>query len=85
MLSINFYYITNEIRHMINNLKSNRQDAQDINKSIRNLIIMPLTNLVNRYIKNDVFFNVLSLSKVIPIHNKGSHEGLTTIDQFYYY
>lgn len=69
----------NEMRTIISNLKNSKsKDTYGINvkliKSIKNLIIYPLTNLINLCIKNNIFPDVLKLSKVIPIYKNGSYE-----------
>lgn len=82
--SINFKFreVTyNEVRSIIMNLKNSQsKDAYDINvkliKSIINLIVVPLTDLINLCIKNNVFPDVLKLSKVIPVHKSGSKDDL---------
>lgn len=72
----------NETREVISNLKNtNCTDAYDINvkivKTIANLIIYPMTNLINSCIGKDVFPNILKLAKVIPIYKKGSSDEIS--------
>lgn len=65
-----------EVRNIINNLKNSKsKDAYNINvkiiKSLINIIIYPLTKLINQCIKSNTFPKILKLSKVVPIHKKG--------------
>lgn len=52
------------------------KDAYDINiqmlHSIKYIILIPLTKLINQCIRNNTFPKVLKLSKVLPLFKKGS-------------
>lgn len=67
----------NDIRNIINNLK-NKQSLDAFNmsvtilKTIKNIIIIPLTKLINQCIAEGVYPEILKISKVIPIHKGGS-------------
>lgn len=66
-----------QILDIINNLKrTNSKDPYNINlkilNSIKYIILIPLTKLINQCIKYNVFPNILKVSKVIPIHKKGN-------------
>lgn len=68
-----------EIRDIIDSLKnSNSKDAYELNtstvKSVKDIIIIPLTNAINRCIESNTFPDFLKLAKVIPIHKKGDME-----------
>lgn len=65
-----------EVRDIIFNLNNkNSKDYYNINtkilKSIANIIIIPLTKLLNLCIKYSVFPIVFKISRVVPIHKKG--------------
>lgn len=68
----------NEVRQKISNLRnSNSKDCYDLNvkivKTLKNLIILPLTKLINHCISDSIFPSVLKSARVIPIFkNKGS-------------
>lgn len=69
----------NEIRDIINEIKNCKsKDPYDINtriiKTVKNLIVFPLTNLINQCIRSNTFPTVLKLAKVIPIHKKGDKD-----------
>lgn len=81
-----FYFRTvtyNEVRDKIDALRNSKsRDCHDINtqivKTLKNLILIPLTNLINSCILQSVFPSVLKEAKVIPIFkNKGSIDELT--------
>ncbi|EEZ99812.1 putative RNA-directed DNA polymerase from transposon X-element-like Protein [Tribolium castaneum] len=67
----------NEVRDAINHLKkSNSRDAYNISskilKSLVNLIVIPLTKIINREcIRESIFPAVLKTSKVVPVFKKG--------------
>ena len=66
-----------QVRDVINDLKnSNCKDVDNLNvnliKTIRDLIISPLTKLVNLCIKASVFPDCLKVAFAIPIHKKGN-------------
>lgn len=65
------------ILDIINNLKKiSSKDPYDMNirilNSIKYIILVPLTKLINLCIQNNVFPKTLKLSKVVPIHKNGS-------------
>lgn len=68
----------NEVRNKISNLKNSKSsDCYDLNtkiiKTIKNLIVLPLTKLINHCIAQGVFPSSLKTAKVVPIFkNKGS-------------
>ena len=67
----------NEIADIIRRLKStNNKDPYNINMkilgTIKYIILVPLTNLINICIRNNSFPDLLKISKVIPIHKKES-------------
>lgn len=67
----------NDVREAINKLKNkNSMDIYGINvkiiKQIKNIIIFPLTHLINLSIKAGEFPNSLKIAKVIPIFKKGN-------------
>lgn len=67
----------NEVADIISRLKrTNSKDPYNINMkiliTIKYIILVPLTNLINACIRNNSFPDVLKISKVIPIHKKGS-------------
>lgn len=66
-----------QVLDIINNLKKTKsRDIYDIDIDILNcikfIILIPLTNLINLCIINNVFPDVLKLARVVPIHKKGS-------------
>lgn len=66
----------NTVRDIINSLKnSSTRDAYDINvdllKSIKNLIITPLTNIFNTCVASNCFPEVLKFAKVLPLFKNG--------------
>lgn len=66
----------NEVRDIISDLKNSRsKDPYDINvqilKTLKNIIVYPLTNLINQCIRDKTFPSVLKLAKVIPVYKKG--------------
>nr|CAH7768100.1 unnamed protein product [Callosobruchus chinensis] len=68
-----------EVRDAIDSLKNTKSwDPYSINvkilKTISNLIISPLTKLINTCIEQNEFPNSLKLAKVVPIYKKGSEE-----------
>lgn len=72
----------NEIRSAINSLKNtNSKDIYEINtkivKTITNVIIVPLTKIINHCIRQNLFPDALKLSKVIPIFKKGTRDNVT--------
>ena len=73
-----FHEITfNELREVFSVIKStSSNDAYGLNykllKCVKNLILMPLTKLINFCIRNHVFPVCLSISRVIPIYKKGN-------------
>ena len=65
-----------EIRDIIINLKNKPGlDPYDMNadiiKTVRELILVPLTEIINRSVEEGVFPSVLGLSRVIPIPKSG--------------
>lgn len=77
---INFAEVTyNEVSDIISNLKRiNSSDPYNINMKIlttmKYIIIVPLTNLINLCIRENIFPDVLKISKVIPIYKKDSKD-----------
>lgn len=70
-----------EVRDVIKGLKNkNSKDYYGFNtkiiKSMVNLIIGPLTKLINLCIKDGVFPNILKTARVVPIHKKGKTDTL---------
>ena len=66
----------NEMRNILNELKPNSTiDAYGINykiiKCLKNVIIIPLTKLINISINAHVFPKCLKVSRVVPIYKKG--------------
>ena len=69
----------NEIRDIVNSLKNkNSRDKYGMNvkliKSILNVILIPLTNLINLCIKKNIFPKVLKEAIVVPIFKRGNCE-----------
>lgn len=65
------------ILDIINNLNNtNSKDAYNLNlkllNSIKYIILIPLTKLINQCIKRNIFPRFLKISKVIPIHKQGN-------------
>lgn len=54
-------------------------------KSIKDVLITPLTKIINRCIHNHIFSDSLKLASVIPVHKKGTYTIRTTIDQYQYF
>ena len=77
-----FRYITyNEVRLIIRRIKNKAAlDAYDFNtklmKMCRNVLIIPITNLINECLKLGVFPTVFKRAKVIPIYKKGNPNDL---------
>ena len=75
--SFDFAEVTfNEIRDIINNLKNKTsRDIFGINvnliKSVKNVIIAPLTKLINLCFKENVFPSILKIAIITPIYKKG--------------
>lgn len=70
-----------EVRDAINNLKSkSSRDIYDLNitliKKVKEMIIIPLTKLINMCIKKGIYPDCLKLTKVIPVFKKGSKDEL---------
>lgn len=74
----NFREITfNEVRDTIDSIKKKKsKDYYNISitivRNIKNLILVPLTRLINRCINENLFPSCLKVTKVIPIHKKGN-------------
>nr|CAI5825256.1 unnamed protein product [Callosobruchus analis] len=72
-----FDHVTyNEVRDIIDSLKNkNSRDIYGFNiklvKTIKNIILIPLTNLINLCLKEGIFPQVLKIVLVKPIHKKG--------------
>lgn len=71
----------NQIRSIVNNLKNSKsKDPYDITvkiiKTLLNIIIVPLTKLINICINCHIFPKCLKIAKVIPIFKKGSLDDL---------
>nr|CAI5870105.1 unnamed protein product [Callosobruchus analis] len=72
-----FDHVTyNEVRDIIDSLKNkNSRDIYGFNiklvKTIKNIILIPLTNLINLCLKEGIFPQVLKIALVKPIHKKG--------------
>ena len=69
----------NEVRDVITELKNCKsKDSYGINtqiiKTLKNIIVFPLTNLINQCIKYNIFPTVLKIAKVIPIYKKGDKD-----------
>lgn len=69
----------NEVRSVINNLKNSKsKDPYNITvrivKSLINIIITPLTKLINQCIRNNTFPCCLKTAKVIPVFKKGAKD-----------
>ncbi|ENN74510.1 hypothetical protein YQE_08909, partial [Dendroctonus ponderosae] len=67
----------NEVRDAMDSLKAkNAQDIFGLNmkviKTVKNVILIPLTKLINVCFKANVFPDVLKKAIVVPIHKKGS-------------
>lgn len=68
----------NAVRDAISGLKvSDSRDCYGLNvrvvKTVKNLIVIPLTHLINRSISSSSFPSALKMAKVIPVYkNKGS-------------
>ena len=66
-----------EVRQIINKLKNkNSTNCYGMNskiiKNIKNIILYPLTKLINLYITNKIFPSILKTAKIVPIFkNKG--------------
>lgn len=72
----------NEVRDIINNLKNTKSKdpynfTVKIIKSLINLIIIPLTKLINLCIRNNIFPHCLKIAKVIPVFKKGNRDDPT--------
>lgn len=66
----------NEVREVFDKLKSKKsQDHYGISmfllKHVKNILIYPLTKLINEVIKTGIFPDMLKVSKVFPIHKGG--------------
>lgn len=76
-LSFSFQTVThNIVRDTINSLKnSSGRDIYDINvsliKELKDVIISPLTKVINCCINSSTFPDALKLAKVVPIHKNG--------------
>lgn len=71
----------NQVRSIVNNLKNSKSKdpfsiTVKIIKTLLNIIIVPLTKLINMCINSHIFPNCLKIAKVIPIFKKGSVEDL---------
>lgn len=65
-----------EVRDAINNLKNKTsKDIYDMNimliKSLKDILIIPITKLINLSIKEGIYPSCLKISKVIPVFKKG--------------
>lgn len=72
----------NEVRDAINQLKNKTSaDAYGLSyvmiKHIKNLIIIPLTKLLNSVIVSSTYPNILKFAKVIPIFKKGEMDNMS--------
>lgn len=72
----------NDMREIINNLKNkSSQDVFGLSvnliKIIKNLIIIPLTKLVNMCFRYNIFPSVLKKAIVIPVFKKGDHNDVS--------
>lgn len=72
----------NEVRDIINNIENkNSRDCYGMTvkvlKSIKNVIIEPLTKLINLSFKHSIFPNALKKAVVIPIFKKGAADDLS--------
>lgn len=70
-----------EVRDIINSLKNNEsRDIYGLNitllKTIKDLILIPLTNLINECLRTGVFPDALKVACVIPIFKKGNKDDL---------
>lgn len=71
----------NEVRDIIKQLKNKKsKDFYGINakivKSLANIIVYPLTKLLNMCIRDSVFPSILKMARVVPIHKKGAEDEL---------
>ena len=67
---------TSDVENIIDKLKNKSSSGYDgisntILKSIKSVIINPLTLLINQMVETGIFPDVLKISKVIPIYKKG--------------
>lgn len=67
----------NTVRDIISNLRNTpSKDAYDLNvrvvKTVKHLIVIPLTKLINLCIKSNIFPDCLKIAKVVPVLKKGS-------------
>lgn len=75
--TFNFSQVTlNEVRDVIDNVKNkNGSDIYDLNiklvKTVKNIIISPLTKLINMCITERTFPSALKQSIITPLHKKG--------------
>lgn len=72
----------NEVRNVLKSIKSTKtQDiygfTSEILLSILNLIVIPLTQLINLSFKENVFPSCFKMAKVVPIPKKGNLNELT--------
>ena len=76
-IDFDFNQVTyNEVRDVIDSLKNkNSRDVFGFNikilKTIKNIILIPLTNLINICLRESIFPQVLKRAVVKPIHKKG--------------
>nr|CAI5823723.1 unnamed protein product [Callosobruchus analis] len=66
-----------DVRGVMSGLRnSSSRDTYGLNvkviKTIKNLISIPLTKIINRCITSNIFPDCLKVSRVVPIHKKGS-------------
>ena len=67
---------TSDVENIIDKLKNKSSSGYDgisntILKSIKSVIINPLTLIINQMVETGIFPDVLKISKVIPIYKKG--------------
>lgn len=81
-LSFSFREVTyNEVRDAINELKNKHsKDFYDLDimliKSLKDMLITPLTKLFNQCIREGVYPSCFKISKIIPIFKKGNQTDL---------
>ncbi|CAH2018922.1 unnamed protein product [Acanthoscelides obtectus] len=76
-LHFNFRTVSfNDVRDAIKSLKNSKsKDPYDIDvkimKTLNNLLVYPITKLINMCIENNVFPALLKLAKIVPLFKKG--------------
>lgn len=70
---------TTEVNKVINSLRNKQSQGYDgfsINliKKVKDVIIAPLTHLINQSIETGIFPDSLKIARVLPIYKKGDHD-----------